>query len=112
MSQETFLRARLELELRAANEELGRLKAERLRLARKNEMLTSALYELRSDPALPDLARARLEEALAFDGQPWGQERDLQPDDEELDDDELDDELRDGVLRDSALRDDEDDPLA
>jgi hypothetical protein len=81
MSQETLLRARLEVELRAAYEELARLEAERLRLARKNEALASTMYALRSEYTLPELAQRRIEAALAFDGQPWAEER--EPDDEE-----------------------------
>jgi len=71
MSQETFLRARLEIELRQAQEEHARLEAERLRLARKNELLCATLYELRSAHALPEAALRQIEEALSFDGQPW-----------------------------------------
>jgi hypothetical protein len=87
MSQETFLRARLEIELRSAHEELARLEAERLRLSRKNEMLSATMYDLRSEHALPELALRRIEEALAFDGQPWADDRQPDEDDEELDDD-------------------------
>ena len=71
MSQETFLRARLEIELRQAHEELSRLEAERLRLARKNELLCATLYELRSEHVLPEPVLRKIEEALSFDGQPW-----------------------------------------
>jgi len=89
MSQETFLRARLEIELREAHEELARLKAERLRLSRKNEMLTATLYELRGEHTLPELLRSRIEDALAFDGQPWGDAREPDYDEDEDDDIEL-----------------------
>jgi len=71
MSHETFLRARLEIELRQAHDELARLEAERLRLARKNELLCATLYELRSVHALPEPLLRQIEEALSFDGQPW-----------------------------------------
>jgi hypothetical protein len=84
MSQETFLLARLTLELREAQDELRRLGAERLRLARKTELLTSTLYELRAEHALPEQALLRIEEALAFDGQPWADEQPDESEEEEL----------------------------
>jgi predicted nuclease with TOPRIM domain len=71
MSQETFLRAKLELELREVQAELTRLEAERHRLARKNELLSATLYDLRTDKALSDASLQKIEEALSFDGQPW-----------------------------------------
>jgi hypothetical protein len=71
MSQETLLRARLELELREAQAELTRLEAERLRLARKTELFSATLYELRADPALSESSLEKIEAALSFDGQPW-----------------------------------------
>jgi hypothetical protein len=73
MSQESFLRAKLELALREAQDELTRLSAERLRLARKNEVLSATLYELRQDPSLSEGALSKIEEALSFDGQPWSE---------------------------------------
>jgi hypothetical protein len=77
MSHETFLRARLEIELRQAHEELSRLEAERLRLARKNELLCATLYELRSEHVFPEPLLRKIEQALSFDGQPWS---DFSPD--------------------------------
>ena len=77
MSQETFLRARLEIELRQAHDELSRLEAERLRLARKNELLCATLYELRSEHVFPEPLLRKIEQALSFDGQPWS---DFSPD--------------------------------
>lgn len=93
MSHETFLRARLEIELRQAQDELSRLEAERLRLARKNELLCATLYELRSELALPEPALRKIEEALSFDGQPWSEaaqdsDSDLDAELERFEDDE------------------------
>ena len=71
MSEESLLRARLQLELREAREALAALEDERRRLARKNELLVEVLLALRADAALPQLAQQAVDQALAFDGQPW-----------------------------------------
>jgi len=71
MSQEALERARLALQLREAHEALERLSDERLRLARKNELLCEVMHELRASQPLSELAQRMIERALAFDGQPW-----------------------------------------
>jgi hypothetical protein len=71
MSQESLERARLSMELREAREELARVSDERLRLSRRNELLSEVLQELRATLPLPEPAQRAIERALAFDGQPW-----------------------------------------
>jgi hypothetical protein len=87
MSEERFLRARLEIELQKAHEELSRLEAERRRLARKNELLCATLYDLRGEHVFTEPLLRKIEEALSFDGQPWS---DVSPDAESDSDLELD----------------------
>lgn len=90
MSEESLLRARLQLELREARQTLAALEEERLRLARKNELLVEVLLALRDDAMLPSLAQQAIDRALGFDGQPWSlpqvaddQDEDAQDDDAE-----------------------------
>lgn len=71
MSQESLERARLSMELREAREELARVSDERLRLSRRNELLSGVLQELRATLPLSEPAQRTIERALAFDGQPW-----------------------------------------
>lgn len=97
MSQETLLRARLELELREAQAELTRLEAERLRLARKTEVLSATLYELRAEPALSESSLQKIESALSFDGQPWSSV-DQPADDAEVFDEGFADDERSGPV--------------
>ena len=86
MSEESLLRARLQLELREARESLAMLEDERRRLARKNELLVEVLLAVRDGAALPPLAREAVDRALAFDGQPWSLP-DLTPEQEQEDPD-------------------------
>ena len=71
MSEESLLRARLELQLREAQRALVALEDERTRLSRKNELLVEVLLALRDGALLPPLAQQAVDRALAFDGQPW-----------------------------------------
>ena len=92
MSEESLQRARLETDLREARRELERLEDERARLSRKNHLLTEVLMMLRD--ALPASALPAIDQALAFDGQPWSLsalEASLGDESEEEDDDEADD---------------------
>lgn len=98
MSQESLLRARLELELREAHAELTRLEAERLRLARKTEMLSSTLYDLRAEPALSESSLQKIESALSFDGQPWSSVDDSDADSSETDDELFDEDEQSGPI--------------
>lgn len=80
------------MELREARAELARVSDERLRLSRRNELLSEVLQELRATLPLPEPAQRAIERALAFDGQPWslagGEFAEQAWDDEEDEEDE------------------------
>ena len=68
MVDERVLRARAEAEAEELRDELGRMAEERLRIARRNERLTSTLLELRAAAETSEGMQQQIDDALDYDG--------------------------------------------
>jgi hypothetical protein len=92
MSEASLHIARLEHALREARDAIARLEDERLRLARRNELLVEVLTALREGQTAA--SAALIEQALGFDGQPWSLPELTDGDGQDEDDEQNEDDER------------------